>query len=483
MLFETVPMFSCLRSQSCFKLSSNILVLRLITCKNSFSLVLLRGVFAVSSSSVSSPPLFFSVGVIRVRLASRSSSLSDRLSLPPSSSLVVRRPVFVCFVACASSFVSLCLCPIFCLPHGSAEFSDSVFSHPFASPRREENACFSDACLFSIITTKKDFSFFWMRHHIEVEWSSAAVIANMCRRVAYLLEVKRPTVFSLRDPWRFQRWSARKDATRFAFEQCRDDVVATKRSDAESQRSLIWMIVMRRSRNYVDQICVTLNLASRWNGWSTPPWFRHFRATHVNSGGRETTGLFRMCIGHLTRWSVSMCHQVGFCIEAPLCCRHGVRSGNIFGMPIRPVCGFRCVQCVNRCVLLSEVLRAGFFGLAVMVANISCDPHKCWESNAQPCFCMNSGDSRVGARGRMPPSWLCKDQCCDDGCANRLHDESSDFWSGCLWFSSAWWVGLPIWVFDFGHRIGMACPAAMLANSFVHSTHVNSGGRETTSIV
>ena len=104
--------------------------------------------FAVSSSSVSSPPLFFPVNVIRMRLASRSSSLSDRLSLslPPSSSLVVRRPVFVCFVACGSSFVSPCLCPIFCFPYGSAEFSDSVFSHPFASPRRKENTCFSDAC-------------------------------------------------------------------------------------------------------------------------------------------------------------------------------------------------------------------------------------------------------------------------------------------------------------------------------------------------
>ena len=106
-----------------------------------------RVFFAVSSSSVSSLPLFFfPVGVIRMRLASRSSSLSDRLSLPPSSSLVVRRPVFACFVACGSSFVSLCLCPSFCFPYGLAEFSDSVISHPFASPRRQENTCFSDAC-------------------------------------------------------------------------------------------------------------------------------------------------------------------------------------------------------------------------------------------------------------------------------------------------------------------------------------------------
>ena len=119
----------------------------------------LQGILPTSSPRVFPPlrsvrrrfphlPFFFPVNVIRMRLASRSSSLSDRLSLslPPSSSLVVRRPVFVCFVACGSSFVSPCLCPIFCFPYGSAEFSDSVFSHPFASPRREENTCFSDAC-------------------------------------------------------------------------------------------------------------------------------------------------------------------------------------------------------------------------------------------------------------------------------------------------------------------------------------------------
>ena len=28
----------------------------------------------------------------------------------------------------------------------------------------------------------------------------------------------------------------------------------------------------------------------------------------------------------------------------------------------------------------------------------------------------------------------------------------------------------------------MGCPAAMIAQLFVHSTHVNSGGRETTSV-
>ncbi len=30
--------------------------------------------------------------------------------------------------------------------------------------------------------------------------------------------------------------------------------------------------------------------------------------------------------------------------------------------------------------------------------------------------------------------------------------------------------------------MGMSCPAAMIANLFVHSTHVNSGGRDTTSV-
>ena len=106
-----------------------------------------RFFFAVSSSSVSSPPLFFPwVSTACVWPVVHRLFLIVSLSLPSSSSLVVRRPVFVCFVACGSSFVSLCLCPIFCLPHGLAEFSDSVFSHPFASTRQEENTCFSYAC-------------------------------------------------------------------------------------------------------------------------------------------------------------------------------------------------------------------------------------------------------------------------------------------------------------------------------------------------
>ena len=75
--------------------------------------------------------------------------LSDRpslsLSLPLSSSLVVSSASLrVFFVACGSSFVSLCQCPIFLSPLTVlAEFSDSVFfPSPLHGPRREKRMFF-----------------------------------------------------------------------------------------------------------------------------------------------------------------------------------------------------------------------------------------------------------------------------------------------------------------------------------------------------
>ena len=116
-----------------------------MTCRNSFSLVLLCGFFAVSSSSVSSPPLVFpwvsSACVWPV---------VHRLFLIVSLCLFARLSLFVGQSSCVSWHAvlrsCLCQCPIFCLPDGLAEFSDSVFSRPFAWPRRQETHVFSDAC-------------------------------------------------------------------------------------------------------------------------------------------------------------------------------------------------------------------------------------------------------------------------------------------------------------------------------------------------
>ena len=71
----------------------------------------------------------------------------------------------------------------------------------------------------------------------------------------------------------------------------------------------------------------------------------------------------------------------------------------------------------------------------------SSDPRTLWVSNGQRCCDMKSEDYAIGARGWMSPSWLCLVQSRDVvvdteiGCANRLRDLSSKFWSGRLRFS------------------------------------------------
>ena len=44
------------------------------------------------------------------------------------------------------------------------------------------------------------------------------------------------------------------------------------------------------------------------------------------------------------------------------------------------------------------------------------------------------------------------------------------------------WFDVCVPVCCSGHRVGIGCPAAMIANLFVHLTHVNSGGRDTTGV-
>ena len=110
--------------------------------------------------------------------------------------------------------------------------------------------CFGCLWFFILVSMWFHVIIFWMRHGVGMEWSSAAIISNMSKRFAFLLEVKRSTVF-------FFAWSVeipaigREDrchqvGLRPRSSRCgHHNVWCAKSSDAESRE--FWSVCLRFS--------------------------------------------------------------------------------------------------------------------------------------------------------------------------------------------------------------------------------------------